>query len=84
MMGFIIMPIDQQIGTVGENKFKGQVRPELCSSKILFSVLYFVTIFLYIFDFLSVIALTLIWVEGGNFTPPPTPPVGFLLITQKW
>ena len=72
MMGFIIMPIDQQIGTVGENKFKGQVRPELPSSKILFSVLYFVAIFLYIFDFLSVIALTLIWVEGGNFTHPPS------------
>ena len=32
MMGFIIMPIDQQIGTVGENKFKGQVRTELRST----------------------------------------------------
>ena len=29
MVGFIIMPIDQQIGTVGGNKFKDEARPEL-------------------------------------------------------
>ena len=29
MVGFIIMSIDQQIGTVGGNKYKGEARPEL-------------------------------------------------------
>ena len=35
MMGFIIMPINQQIGTVGGNKLKDKARPELrCMSAL--------------------------------------------------